>query len=319
LALLTICGFGADLLSPSYAQDATGVADTQGPGFQVSFLPGSRDQAGHFMGGAEMRTLVAHAGKLFAGNGYWMDEPGPEGRQGAEILVLDRPGGRWRVDHAFDESRSDGSPRHLAVGAMGEAHFATDGSGKPLDKPVSVLVASTWDLTGEVKVFARDDATGDWTGTTLAYVERIPGVSRLSQVRSFGSHRDRVTGIDYVFAGHDPHGVFSGVYDPTVPGRIRWSETAEFDISTISVAEFPGMEGRLRITSFAECNDRLYATVGQQIYERTDGQAPNWRLIYTNSSPGRSQSGLRGLTAVPSPDVTDRCCSPQSRAQSRAL
>ena len=61
-------------------------------------------------------------------------------------------------------------------------------------------------------------------------------------------------------------------------------------------------EGRLRITSFAEANDRLYATVGQQIYERTDGQAPNWRLIYTNSSPGRSQSGLRGLTAVPSPD-----------------
>ncbi len=175
-------------------------------------------------------------------------------------------------------------------------------NGKPLDKPVSILVASTWDLTGEVKVFARDDATGDWTGTTLAYVERIPGVSRLSQVRSFGSHRDRVTGIDYVFAGHDPHGVFTGVYDPTVPGRIRWSQTAEFDISTISVAEFPGMEGRLRVTSFAECNDRLYATVGQQIYERTDGQAPNWRLIYTNSSPGRSQSGLRGLTAVPSPD-----------------
>jgi len=69
LALLTIYGFGAGLLSPSYAQDAAGVADTQGPGFQLSFLPGSRDQAGHFMGGTEMRTLVAHAGKLFAGNG----------------------------------------------------------------------------------------------------------------------------------------------------------------------------------------------------------------------------------------------------------
>ena len=61
------------------------------------------------MGGTEMRTLVAHAGKLFAGNGYWMDEPGPEGMQGAEILVLDRPGGPWRVDDAFEESRSDDS------------------------------------------------------------------------------------------------------------------------------------------------------------------------------------------------------------------
>jgi hypothetical protein len=302
LALLAISSFGAGYLSPSYAEDAASVADSQGQGFQVAFLPGSRDQAGHFMGGTEMRTLVAHAGKLFAGNGYWIDEPGPEGMQGAEILVLDRPRGPWRVDHAFEELRSDGSPRHLAVGAMGEAHFATDGSGKPLDQPVSILVASTWDLTGEVKAFARDDATGEWTGTTLAYDERIPGVSMLSQVRSFASHRDRVTGIDHVFAGHDPHGVFTGVYDPTVPGRIRWSETPEFDISAISVAEFPGMEGRLRITSFAEANGRLYATVGQQIYERTDGQAPNWRLVYTNSTPGRSQSGLRGLTAVPSPD-----------------
>jgi hypothetical protein len=301
-ALLAIYAFGAGLLSPSYSQDAASAANTQGRGFVVSFSPGSRDAAGHFMGGTEMRSLVAHAGRLFAGNGYWMDEPGPEGLQGAEILVLDRPGGPWRVDHAFEDSTSDGSPRHLAVGAMGEAHFATDGNGKPLADPVSILVASTWDLTGEVKVFARDDATGAWTGTTLAYDERIPGVSHLSQVRSFGSHRDRVTGIDYVFAGHDPRGIFSGVYDPAVSGRIRWSETAEFDISTVSVAEFPGMEGRLRVTSFAECNDRLYATVGQQIYERVDGAAPQWRLIYTNSAPGRSQSGLRGLTAVPSPD-----------------
>ncbi len=301
-ALLAIHGFGAGYLSPSYSMDASPAADTQRPGFRVAFSPGSRDAAGHFMGGTEMRALVAHAGMLFAGNGYWMDEPGPEGMQGAEILVLDRPGGRWRVDHAFDEETPDGSPRHLAVGAMGEAHFATDGSGKPLAKPVSILLASTWDLTGEVKVFARDDATGAWTGTTLAYEERIPGVSHLSQVRSFGAHRDRVTGIDTVFAGHDPRGIFSGVYDPAVTGRIRWSETAEFDIATISVADIPGMEGRLRVTSFAECNDRLYATVGQQIYERTDGARPQWRLIYSNSAPGRSQSGLRGLTAVPSPD-----------------
>jgi poly(A) polymerase len=185
---------------------------------------------------------------------------------------------------------------------MGEVKFATDGNGKPLANPVSILVASTWDLTGEIDVYARDDATGAWTAEELAYSERIPGVRHLSQVRSFGSHRDRVTGIDYAFAGNDPHGVFSGVYDPAVPGRIRWSQTPELDISTISVAEFPGLAGRLRVTSFAECNDRLYATVGQQIYERIDGETPRWRLIYTNRNPGRSQSGLRGLTAVPSPN-----------------
>ena len=65
--------------------------------------------------------------------------------------------------------------------------------------------------------------------------------------------------------------------------------------------QFPGLEDTLRVTSFAECNDRLYASVGQQIYERTDGATPQWRLIYTNPNPGRSESGLRGLTAIPGP------------------
>jgi hypothetical protein len=150
-------------------------------------------------------------------------------------------------------------------------------------------------------VFARDDATGAWTATILADPQRIPGAGRLPQVRSFGSHRDRITGIDYAFAGQDPNGIFAGVYDPSVPGRIRWSEKPELDVSAIPTAEFPGMEGRLRITSFSECNDRIYAAAGQQIYERIDGPTPTWRLIYTNRNPGRSETGLRGLTTVARP------------------
>jgi hypothetical protein len=299
-AFLVICWLGAGRLSPCYSQEATG-ADSQRQGFEVSFAPGTRDLAGAFMGGTEIRSLVGHAGKLFAGNGYWEDAPGPEGVQGAEILVLDQPGGQWRVDHVFDELMPRGRARNLVIATMGEAKFTTDGLGQALPNPISILLASTWDVTGEVDVFARDDATGDWKGEMLAYDERIPGVRHISQVRSFGSHRDRVTGIDYAFAGDDPHGIFNGVYDGSVPGRIRWSQAPELDISGISVADFPGMAGRLRVTSFAECNDRLYATVGQQIYERTDGTTPRWRLIYSNPNPGRSQSGLRGLTCAPSP------------------
>ena len=228
-ALPVIFWFGVGFLSPCYSQEATGGLDAKQRGFEVSFAPGARDQAGHLLGGTEVRTLVAHAGKLFAGNGYWEDES--EGSQGAEILVLDRPGGRWRVDHVFDELMPRGRARHLAIAAMGEVKFATDGNGRPLANPVSILLASTWDLSGEVNIFARDDATGDWPAATLAYDERIRGVRHLSQVRSFGSHRDRVTGIDYAFAGDDPHGIFNGVYDPSVPGRIRWSQTPELDIS----------------------------------------------------------------------------------------
>ena len=90
-AFLGIYWLGVGHLSPSYSQEATSGADTQAQGFEVSFAPGARDQAGNFMGGTEIRTLVGHAGKLFAGNGYWEDAPGPEGVQGAEILVLDAP------------------------------------------------------------------------------------------------------------------------------------------------------------------------------------------------------------------------------------
>ena len=270
-ALLPVYCFGAGSLSPCYPQNAT-------------------------VGGTEVRSLVAHGGKLYAGNGYWEDQS--EGAQGAEILVLDH--GRWRVDHSFDERMPNGRARHLAVASMGKAEFTTDANGKPLPKPVSTLLASTWDLSGEIEVYARDDATGQWNGATLAHDWHGPGQQYVSQVRSFGSHRDRVTGISYAFAGDNPHGIFSGVYDPTVPGRIRWSQTPELDLSAVSSAQ-AGVE-KLRVTSFAERNGSLYATVGQQIYERIDGASPQWRQIYANRNPGQSETGLRGLTAVPSPD-----------------
>jgi hypothetical protein len=264
--------------------------------FQPSFSPGAYDPAGQFMGGTEMRLLEAHGGKLFAGNGYWEDRPGPEGVQGAQILVLDRAGGGWRVDHAFRDPLANGRWRDLAVGALLDARFATDGAGRRLPQPVSILIASTWDLTGATRVFARDDATGSWTATTLAQDQPAPG--SLPQIRSFATHRDRVTGVDLVFAGEMPRGIFAGGYDPAVPGRISWSTTAELDASRVS-SDFAGLRGHLRVSSFAEANGLLYAAAGQQVFERTDGPAPTWRLIYTNPDPGHSETGLRGLTAVP--------------------
>jgi hypothetical protein len=264
--------------------------------FQVSFAAGSSDQAGRFAGGTEMRLLTSHGGRLYAGNGYWEDRPGPEGLQAAQILVLDAPGGRWRVDHAFHERLPNGRWRNLAVGALAEAVFATDGSGRTLPRPVSLLLASTWDLTGAARVFTRDDATGAWTAVTLANDRPAPDF--LPQIRSFGTHRDRVTGVDQVFAGEMPRGIFAGCYDPAAPGWIRWAAVPELDASTVSTA-FSGLAGRLRVSSFAEANGRLYAAVGQQVYERIDGPAPRWLLVYTNPRPGHSETGLRGLTAIP--------------------
>jgi poly(A) polymerase len=282
------------------APAAVGANSGSGTGFQISYVAGGRDAAGRFMGGTEMRALAGHAGKLYAGNGYWEDRPGSEGRQGPQILVLDAPGARWRVDHDFDELLPNRRRRDLAVSALDEVRFVTDGAGKALSAPVSLLIAASWDISGTAQVFSRDDATGAWTAATLAQDPLIPGT--LPQIRSFGTHRDRVTGVDLAFAGQDPRGVFSGVYDPAVPGRIRWRSTPELDLASVSSAGISGKNGYLRVSSFAECNDRLYAAVGQQIYERSDGAEPHWRLLYTNHNPGRiSETGLRGLTAIASP------------------
>src|SRR5712691_5474945 len=108
------------------AATAAVAAECRADDFQVSYAAGSRYEAGRFAGGTEMRLLVAHGGRLYAGNGYWEDRPGPEGLQDAQILVLDRPDGRWRVDHAFEERRASGRRPDLSVGALTEAVFATD-------------------------------------------------------------------------------------------------------------------------------------------------------------------------------------------------
>ena len=88
--LAILMGGASALVSVCFAQVSENVAQAPQPVFAVSFMPGSRDDAGRFMGGTEMRVLSAHAGRLYAGNGYWEDQPGPEGPQGAQILVLDR-------------------------------------------------------------------------------------------------------------------------------------------------------------------------------------------------------------------------------------
>ena len=99
---------------------------------EVSYSAGGRDAAGVFMGGTELRALVSYRGKLYAGNGYWEDRPGEEGRQGAEILVLDALDARWRVEHVFGEWISRERRRDLAISALGGATFETDGAGAAL-------------------------------------------------------------------------------------------------------------------------------------------------------------------------------------------
>ncbi len=266
-------------------------------GFAVSYTAGVTDPAGHFMGGTELRCLAAHGARLFAGNGYWEDMPGLEGRQGAQILRLDSSGGRWLFDHAFDALLRPGRPRHLAVSALTEIVLRTDGHGVALPAARSLLLASTWDLTGTRSVFARDDATGGWSATALAQDRPRPGF--LPQIRAIAGHRDRRTGADLVFAG-DSAGIFAAGYDSGA-SVLRWGDAPELPLAGLASDQFPGLAGRLRISSFAEADGRLFAAIGQQVWVRQDGAAPQWHLLATNPMPFHSQTGLRGLTAIADP------------------
>jgi hypothetical protein len=265
--------------------------------FEVSYAPGTRDVSGRPMGGTEIRNLVAHDGRLFAANGFWKDTSPPTDTPGPQILVLDTPGAAWRIDHEFDERLPRGRRRHLAISALSEVTFRTDSGGAPLGAPISELLASTWDINGRRTVLARD-RSGLWTGVILAQDAPSPGF--LPQIRSFGFHRDRRTGVDRVFAG-DTTGIFSGAFDKSVPAQIAWTSTPELATSGLAADAFPGLSGRLRISSFAEAGGRLFAAVGQQVWVREDGPTPRWQKFYTNPSPHYSQTGLRGLTSVTDP------------------
>jgi hypothetical protein len=96
------------------------------------------------------------------------------------------------------------------------------------------------------------------------------------------------------FAGQDD-GIYSGVYDAVLPGEIQWATTPELNIS-----RFPEMVGGHpeRVMSMAEANGELFATVGQKIYRRNDGHPSSWTEVWNNPIPGKSQSGLRGMTNV---------------------
>jgi hypothetical protein len=61
-------------------------------------------------------------------------------------------------------------PQHLRPEILKEVTFQTDGAGKPLPKPVTLLLVSTFNPSPgkvEVSLFARDDATGEWTRGTV--------------------------------------------------------------------------------------------------------------------------------------------------------
>lgn len=69
--------------------------------FERSYLAGTRDVNGRFMGGTETMRLVAHREMLFAGISYWTDRPDQltdAPWPGAQTIVTKGPESEWVLD-----------------------------------------------------------------------------------------------------------------------------------------------------------------------------------------------------------------------------
>lgn len=255
--------------------------------FTRDFQAGTKDIRGQFLGGTETMRLAAHEGKLFAALGYWTDQPGNDPSPGAQILVKHGPDAAWELERNF--------PGALRVNCMEPVTFTTDGAGKNLAQPVALLLADAGLIEahnrgGPLSVWVRDDAKQSWAES------RVTGRSKRAYIRAFGFQRDTVTGVDHIFAGTGAGEVFSGVYDPQAPGRIRWNAEPEY-----ANPDFDGGAFR-RCQGFCVANGRAYASVSPSLVERRDGPEPSWVEVFRwKPKEGRAGQGLRGITAVPDP------------------
>jgi hypothetical protein len=263
--------------------------------YTISYQAGQYDVNGNFMGGTEVMKLVPSGGKLYAAIGYWEDVRGRDPLTGPQILVLDSPQGRWRVEHSFSEKLPNGRQKFVRVTELTKVTFTTDGKGRPLSPAVSMLIAGL-DGIGRGAIGSRNDVTGEW-------IEMNPEIRELKSVRSwsfrsFALYKDPVTGIDKLYAGGGSSengsqrgAIISGVYDPSAPGRIKWDKTPEFT----------GFKNR--VMAFAECDRRLYFAAKPALYERTsNGSRPKWEMVYSYPQPIHpNNSGLRSLTVVQNP------------------
>ncbi|MBC8099144.1 MAG: hypothetical protein H7Y11_06855, partial [Armatimonadetes bacterium] len=263
-------------------------------GFAVSYQAGMSDLNGNYLGGTELRVLAAHQGKLYAGIETWMDQPAGTGDPaiGAQIFVQDAADAAWRLDWGFDERIPNGRGRrdfrNEGVTALESLTFTTDGEGNVLAEPVTLLIAGLRDFQGLTSVYVRDDTANTWVESPIYGQDARFDTAT---VRSLVVYQDTVTGVDRVFAGAHPVGVFSGVYDATQPGLIRWD----------AAPELSGNEGRPM--AFAVANGVLHTAAAPRVLRRLDGAAPRWEEVYRYElNTGRGgNSGLRGLTTVPNP------------------
>jgi len=254
--------------------------------YTLSYAAGGYDAAGNFMGGTEFLSLVAFQGKLYGAVGYWMDRPDhfpqhPDPAPGPQVLVLDSSHGQWRQEVAFSRY----AEQRARVSTMEAVTFHRfNEAGKLVGTQAEFLVAAAGDAGGSV--FTRRSA-GNWVDTHLP----VPGA-----VRSLVVHYDPVAKVEKLYAGSGGNGnaigtqtVYSGVYDPSAPGWIKWNPVPELITNTS------------RVMSMCDCDGQLFAGAKPSILGQND-QTQSFTSIYSYAThpfdTTRYASGFRGLTPI---------------------
>lgn len=224
-----------------------------------AFEAPEEDVAGRRLTGTQVTEIIAHEGRLFAGNAYPGEtEETPRG----QILRLDAREDRWVLDYQLPKN-------YTRAASFGRAHFERDFEGRPIEPLDYLFVGSTYerqeDETPPAGVFIRTPS-GNWTKQDLG---GAPG-AEAAHIDTITSWRDPVTGIDLVFLGAAPNplGIIRGRYDPSQPGGIRFDDKPEFT---------PRRDERIR--GFAQCGSRLYAATDRQIIRRAHGLGASWEPI----------------------------------------
>ncbi len=293
------------LKRPDSFDPASGFTSLQ---FTRSFTAGTNDGAGRRMGGTETRQLVAHDGRLFAGTGVRRFDPYPQTTNdfstnwtGAQILVKDSATNDWRVDALAPPIFL----AHLQVDALESVTFTTRANGQPLANAVNLLVAGLTDFNTNGATVASvrtrlPGPSGGWEHSTVV-TSTAP-----ANVISFGSHVDLTNGTHFIFAGLENGEIYRGVLNSNASGLISWVYTNR------------ELAGGGPVTSFADCNRRLYAVSGLLqtnansvvsggLFVRVDGSNV-WKRIYQWHAPAdvsaapQDQRLALGLTTAPNPD-----------------
>ena len=275
-------------------------ADESSLRWDQSYNAGYTDRSGAHAGGSEIMHLVPHKGKLYAANGYWVDSrwviPPDAEKQSAQVLRLDSADGRWQVD--LDTGKANGFDlRYMKGNILKSVTFTRDGAGRLLAKKQNLLVmaaGANFERGGAVSTWVKDDSSGSWVHTLVRHGSTTGGLRWVP--RDMEVYRDKVTGLERLFLLLGNPGVTSGVFDPTLPGKIRWDRHVEFPFLTTGSL-------KTRPLGLAQANGSLYLSEGSSIYRRDDGERPGYtEILNLEADTDTDVGGIRGLTTISNPN-----------------